>query len=418
VSSPITPTEASLLGRESSQRAWQQAVVLRVPGGVTRDGLIGLLSERISYAPRFRKIVAGWPLAGWVDDRYFNLGGQLDEVTVADGESLLSWLAERLAEPLSRQHPLWKLTVVHGLADGTQAVVIRINPALVDGYDNIHLFQELLDEVPQPWAEAGESWQPADTQVPDVGAILSGLDDPVAAAKTFVAGVSGAFENQLRKVTAQPTPQYLATTTVALAAVSALSVRFECTVHDVLLTLATAGVHSWLAEQGRPLSDQLALVPLAVVEEQVLASAIGCQIAASFCELPVIATSAGQRLQAIASITAARRDSKVSVPVVELTELAGFAAATLHAVATNTVAVGRPHSVMVTNVPGPDRPRYLGPAVVTEVFMITSLTDAEQLNISITSYQDSIVMSVAASGPVTSWADSIAAELNLLQSEY
>ncbi len=417
MSSPVTPAEASLLGRDRSQRPWQQALVLQVAGGLSRDGLLGLVSERIGYAPRFRKIVSGWPIAGWVDDRHFSLGGHLDEVTLAVGESLLGWLSDRLAEPLSPLHPLWKLTLVHGLEAGGQVVVMRINPVLVDGYDNIHLFQELLDEAPQEFDGVTQDWHPADTTAPDLGSLLTGLDDPINAARGLAASLTGAVENRVRTMTARPVRQYLATTRVSLAAVAQLSARFDCTVHDVLLSLATAGVRGWLDEQGCPLNDELALVPLAVTESQVLESAIGCQVIASFCELPVTATSAAQRLEALASITAARRDSRVSVPVVELTELAGFAAATLQAVAATTVAVGRPHSVLVTNVPGPTQPRYLGPALVQQVSVVGSLTDAEKLNISITSYGDSIDLSVAAAAPVNSWAASVAAELNALRSE-
>ena len=46
-------------------------------------------------------------------------------------------------------------------------------------------------------------------------------------------------------------------------------------------------------------------------------------------------------------------DTGQSVPARDIAELAGFAPPTLHAVAAGTVAAGRSHTVMVTNVPGP-----------------------------------------------------------------
>lgn len=414
----ITANEASLLGRDREQRPWQQAMVLQVAGGLTRDSLLALISERISYAPRFRKVVAGWPIAGWVDDPHFNLGGHVEEITLVPAQTLLGWVGARLTEPLTRSHPLWKLSLINGLGDGSQAVVIRINPALVDGYANIHLLQELLDDQPQDFpTEVTANWQPSDPARPKVAAAWSGLADPINAAKRLADSTIGLVENQLRGLIDQPSGCFLATTTVDLAAVDQVSQGFNCSVHDVLLTLASAGIRGWLAELGRDLAEELALVPEAVVEPEVLASAIGCEVIPSFYQLPLTAKTAAGRLQAIASMTAARPASSTSVPRADLAALAGFAVATMHSVAANTVAVGRPHSVLIADLPGPDRPRYLGPVQLKRVVTYTALSDAEKLSLNITSYQDSVELSALADAPLESWTASVAAELNALRAE-
>jgi diacylglycerol O-acyltransferase len=411
VSEPVTVAEAALLARDQERRPWQQALVLTLAGGLTADELAGRLAERISYAPRFRRIVAGWPIAGWVDDANFNLGGHVGEVTLARDERLEDWLELHLSSPLPRSHPLWAATLVHDPARGSQSVVVRIHPVLVDGYANIHLFSEALDSEPEDVVGRPGEWTATETAPPDVTDLLDGLGDPIGAARQAVAGAFGLFENGLRGLVVEPRPQHLAAAEIDLGDVARVKDAFGCSTHDVLMALATAGVRGWLAEHRRPLVDPVALVPLAIAEPNVLDSAIGCRISPSFDLLPVSNDDPGERLDAIATLTRARRDSGVSVPARDLIDLAGFAPATLHAVAAGTVVTGRPHSVVVNNVPGPGDTRYLGRARVRQVHAVTATTDDEDLSISITSYRGRATLSVAAVQPADSWVASIGAEL-------
>lgn len=416
MSDPVTVAEASLLARDQESQPWQQVLVATISAGLTRAELLSLIDQRISYAPRFRRVVTGWPLPVWSDDPNFNLGGHVSEASLLPGQRLEDWLADQLGRGLPRNHPLWQVTLVN-LAPGSQAVVARVHPALVDGYDHVHLFQELLDDQPEDVSPApATDWQPA--QAPqNFASLAAGLGDPLKAAQQGAAGLFGMLENAMRTVVTQPRRLQLSTAEVELAAVKAIARAFGCTTHDVLLALATAGLRGWLAEQGRPLVDELAMVPLAVAEPQVLESAIGCRVAPSFERLPVTAASATERLTAIATITRARSDSGVSVPARDLIDLAGFAPATLFAVAAGCVGSGRPHLVTVTNVPGPDEPRYLGRARVRNVYALSALTDSEQLNVSIASFRGHATITVVADAPVTTWAASVSAELSRLEIE-
>ncbi len=414
MSEPVTVAEAALLAHDQVREPWQQAMVFTLTGGLTREELTSRLAERIEYAPRFRRIVAGWPVPGWVDDPNFNLSGHVSEVSLGPGERLEDWLGRQFGTALPRSHPLWAATLVHDPTRGSQAVVVRTHPALVDGYANIHVFQEVLDTEPDEIATVPDSWKAADTAPPAVTDLLNGLGDPLGAARQAASGVFGMVENGLRGLVAEPRPQHLATADVDLARVDQVRDIFGCSTHDVLLALATAGVRGWLVEHGCPLTDPAALVPLAIAEPDVLDSAIGCRIAPSISMLPVSCDDPSERLQAIATITRARRDSGVSVPARDLVDLAGFAPATLLAVAAGTVVAGRPHTVAATNVPGPDDVRYLGRARVRRVYAVTATTDTEELSISIVSYHGRVTLSAAAVEPADDWARSISAELAAL----
>lgn len=414
----VTVAEGSLLARDQAEQPWQNVLVLVLAGGMTREELMARIAERIEFAPRFRRVVRGRPVAGWVDDERFTLAGHVDEVTVEPGQLLQDLLQEWLARPLSRNHPLWQVTMVHGLSGGAQAVVIRINPAVVDGYDHIHLVQELLEDQPavnDP--EAPLPWEPKDTAAPEFGALWAGVVDPFAAAQRAVGGAFGLIENRIRTVTAAPRKQYVTGVEVSLTAIKRVQARYQCTTHDVLLALATAGIRGWLSENGRPIADPLTLVPLAITEPDVLSSAIGCRIAPSFDRLPVSVNNSTERLQAIATLTAARRDSGVSVSARDLVDLIGFAPATLMAVAAGSVAAGRPHSAVVVDVPGPRTAKYLGASKVIGVYGATSLTDQEDLSLTIMSYRGKVSFTVVSAEPAHDWAACITEELTVWGSE-
>ena len=411
----VSVTEAALLARDQPKKPWQQVFVLLLAGAVTRTELTARIGERIGYAPRFRRRVDGWPVAAWVDDPSFSVAGHVRQQRLPADQSLEQWLADLLTEPLDPEHPLWQAIVLDQVAPGRQALVFRCHPALVDGYDHVHLLQELLDE--RPIAEIGSTprWEPQ--PAPGLGTALSGLRDPLRAAQEVAGGLLGLVENAVRSVTVTERRQHLATAEVELAAVKVVRNGFACTVHDVLLALVTAGLRGQARRLGRTAADPVALVPLAISEPAVLESAIGCRIAPSWLSLPVAEVSAAERLSTIATLTRVRSDSGQCVRVPELVELAGFAPPTLHAVTVGSVGAGRAHQVLVADVPGPQRARYLGTALVEQVFGCTATTDTEEVSVGVTSYRGRISLTAVATRPLDGWADDVSAELMMLIKE-
>ncbi|MDL9937846.1 wax ester/triacylglycerol synthase family O-acyltransferase [Gordonia sp. ABSL1-1] len=99
----------------------------------------------------------------WVRDEYFDVADHLDEVTLSSpgGRTELdALLAELAVARLDRDRPLWALTLVHGLAQGQQAVVVRVHHALADGLAALNTFMASTGErgeviVPAPPAPVG-----------------------------------------------------------------------------------------------------------------------------------------------------------------------------------------------------------------------------------------------------------------------
>jgi hypothetical protein len=63
---------------------------------------------------------------------------------------------------LDRDHPLWKLIVVHGRSDGHTAVIWKVHHAMIDGVSGVDLTMVLHDlkaDAPAP-APPAAPWQP------------------------------------------------------------------------------------------------------------------------------------------------------------------------------------------------------------------------------------------------------------------
>ena len=78
------------------------------------------------------------------------------------GPAQLARISDALAaQRLDRRKPLWELTLVDGLADGSQGLIIRLHHALMDGPPTIEALSRLLS------GEDHEPARPADPWVPD-----------------------------------------------------------------------------------------------------------------------------------------------------------------------------------------------------------------------------------------------------------
>ena len=411
----VSVDEAALLARDQPAQPWKQAFVCLLDRPVTREQLTDRIADRIDYAPRFRRKATGWPLAAWSDDPDFLVPGHVRTDTLAPGTSLQQWLASRLDTSSDPAHPLWEAWLVNGAAGALPALVVLSHPALTDGYDNVHLLQELFDDQPTSIAAEPRQWHAGTPSGPAWTDFASRLRDPLQAARDAGAGLTGLLENAVRGFAASPRRHHVAGVEVDLATLRLVRERYGCTTHDVLLAIVTAGVRGWLIDTGGVLEDQVALVPLAVTEPDLLGSAIGARVAPQWIALPVTEPSPVARLEAIATLTQARQDSGLSVPVADLRDLAGFAPPTLHSLAARGVAAGRPHTVWIGNAPGPREPRYLGPARVVGAYSLLATTDEQRCTVSIGSYRSRVTIGVTATDEVRHFARDVSNELGALR---
>jgi len=122
---------------------------------VTLDELAVVVGSRLGLVPRATQKVVPAPGFGarpyWVDDPDFDLGRHLQERWLAapgDRGQLDELYGELATAPLPRDRSPWAMTLVHGLKDGRQAVVLQVHHAIADGLAALHTFVAATTEEP------------------------------------------------------------------------------------------------------------------------------------------------------------------------------------------------------------------------------------------------------------------------------
>ena len=442
----LTPLEVSLLALDTAHTPEHVGtVVVLGPGAdgeaLDLDAVTALVASRVAYAPRYRQRVLSVPgrLAApvWVDDDDFDLSFHVRPAALprpGRPDQLRAYVASVLARRLDRSRPLWELHVVEGLEGGRVALVEKAHLALVDGDDTVDLAQVLLDADPAPVVDDAPEWHPGLEPSPTdlvVGALWESAQDPVKAVDNVRGLVTGALgvalavgevvggtvgsglgtlaEDALRggrpragSPLAGAVSQHrrFATVRVRLADLQAVHAAHGHTVNDVVLAALAGGLRAWLLTRGelRSRTSLRALVPMSVVEDEGGTSSLGVQVAPHVQDLPVGEANALMRLHQVAYGSKAHRSSGRAVDARTLTDIAGFAPATLHALGVRVAAetVRRPHDLLVTNVPGPQTPLFAGTAPVEETYPVVPLGPGHLLAVGVTSYDGDVYVGLTA----------------------
>jgi diacylglycerol O-acyltransferase / wax synthase len=132
------------------------ACVSTFEGDITLSACRRFIASKLPLLPRYSQRVLAPPFnvgfPSWEDDPDFDIRRHIHEVTLRQGtdEELKSIAGQIFSTVMDREHPLWDLTLVHGLKDDRFAVVIRVHHCLADGIAGVALVNVLLDPSPKP----------------------------------------------------------------------------------------------------------------------------------------------------------------------------------------------------------------------------------------------------------------------------
>lgn len=114
---------------------------------VTLEEIIAVAPSCLGVTPRLTQRVEKrrrkWH---WVDDDNFDIHNHVEERTVSGPDGFDALVGELAGTQLDRSHPLWKITLVHGLPGGRQAALVRIHHAMMDGLAAANLFRALTSD--------------------------------------------------------------------------------------------------------------------------------------------------------------------------------------------------------------------------------------------------------------------------------
>src|SRR5450756_2464196 len=155
VSDRLTALDAAFLYMEGATTPMHVGTVMVFQprnGGFDYDRLVSLISNRISFVPRYRQCVREVPgrLANpvWVDDVDFDVSYHVRRSALprpGSDDQLQEFVSRVQPKRLDRGRPLWEVYLVEGLAEGRFALVTKTHQALVDGINAVDIAHVIVD---------------------------------------------------------------------------------------------------------------------------------------------------------------------------------------------------------------------------------------------------------------------------------
>jgi diacylglycerol O-acyltransferase / wax synthase len=403
--------------------------------GFDYASFVSLISNRISVVPRYRQWVREVPgrLANpvWVDDENFDVTYHVRRSALprpGSDEQLEEFVARIQSRRLDRRRPLWEVYLIEGLAGGRFAIVTKSHQALVDGINAVDIGHVIVDGKSDDAGTAMDTWRPA-REPSDVELIASALADAVRRPGQFADSVRGvitdvkavggpvfsavgAVVSTVARTAVRPAPtsplnaeigearRYVMVGT-DLADYRTVRSRLarghyadEVTINDVVLATISGALRSWLLTRGEavhPATTVRAMVPVSVYDTDETGR-LGNRVTASFVDLPVGEPGAGMRLHQIAFAMRQQMEGGHAVGAESLAGLAGFASPTLHSLGARlgSAMSRRLFNVIITNVPGPQQPLYLGGARMLSTYPVVPLARGQAVSIGLTSYDGGV----------------------------
>jgi len=422
----LSPLDVSFLYMEESSTPMHigGVAIFQVPEeGFDADRLMQLVEERLAMVPRYRQRVRQVPghLAApvWADDESFDLSYHVRRAALprpGTDEQLHELVARVLSRPLDRNRPLWEIYLVEGVMGSRFAIVTKTHQALVDGISAIEIGEVLFDNAPQPSELPDEPWRPAHepsdlrlltdavselVQRPtalldaarrgafDIGRTVSRLGSAAAGALKVAQTVTRTAPSSPLNVEIGGARRF-ATTSADLDSFKRIRKAHGGDVNDVVLAVVTGGLRAWLQTRGEPVTSRStirALVPVSVNDDD------GSDQVTSFVvDLPTGEGSPVVRLHQVGYAMRANLETRRAIGAERLAGLAGFAPPTLHALGAR-VASGlssRVFNIVITNVPGPQEPRYLAGAQLLKAYPVSPLAKGQALSLGVTSYDGTV----------------------------
>ncbi len=401
-----------------------------VPGGYSWEKLRKFVSSRLVQAPVFTRRLVQVPFRlghpYWVDDNDFDVDYHLRRAAIpAPGgmDELAEFVGDVCSRQLDRSKPLWEMYVVEGLSGGNIAIVTKIHHCTIDGVSGAELLTQLFDLEPKSEDEGsdrgdqgsraqGRDNTPSEAQLV-ARALFSRLRKPLEV--TRLAYKTGRSALDVRRVRQGPsaakaalpltTPRTslnasitphrkVAFASISLDDAKRLKNALKTTVNDVVLAICTGALRQYLIE-----GDELPDNPLVATVPVSVAPKVGTRpgankVSAMWVALPCRIDDPVKRLLEIADGTKGAKEEHAALGASVLLDWAEHATPNVFSAAARAYTRfklaerHRPiHSLVISNVPGPDFPIYLGGAEMVAGFPLGPVMDGAGMNITVMSYR-------------------------------
>ena len=440
----LSGLDASFLYAETARSPMHIAPLLIYDVSTAPDGFVRFkdilrtFEERLERSPVFRRRLASVPLnldhPYWVDDDHFDLEFHVRHIALpkpGDWRQLCIQIARLHARPVDRSRPLWEAYVIEGLdnvaglPEGCFALFIKIHHACIDGVSGVQIVNAIHDLTPEPPPIRTESkTRPTEAAPGNLellwNAYRANLRSPRKIARLIGEGIpawqrvrTGEREHRFHSLGDKERTRFNAAISpnrvfgaavYDLREIRAVKAAVEgATVNDVILAIVGGAMRQYLDSKGElPTKSLVAGAPVNVRDDAEIDSG-GNLVSMMSISLRSDIADHLERLQAVHEEALGSKAYHNAVGARLMTDVASnlpsqVAALGLRAAASTGLMAGmKPvFNTVVTNVPGPQVPLYMGGAKLVKSLGAGPCMDGLGLFHPVTSYNGEIAISFQA----------------------
>ena len=411
--------DAAWLGMEDPTNLMMVTGVMLLDGRLDAARLKSVLDRRLAPFGRFHQRVVRPRMRGnvlhWQDEARFDIDNHVSHVALpppGGDKALRELVSEVMSTPLDMTKPLWHIHLVDGHERGS-VVLARIHHSMADGIALVRVMLSLADRTPNATArrraDAKADAGPLDRLPAAIGrGVAAGqklLDDPGRVADAARFGAAGAY--RLARLVMLPPDPHTAfqgelgrrkraawSRPVPLADFKAIGKAFGGTVNDVLIAAATGALRRYLERRGERTTG-VAIRASVPVNLRPLDDAhkLGNAFGLVFLTLPVGIVDPVRRLRAIKKEMDELKRSPEALVAYGVLSVMGMAPVEVEKLGLRFF--GSKATTVLTNVPGPREPLYLGGRKIDQVMFWVPQSGRLGLGISILSYDGGVSLGVA-----------------------
>ncbi len=400
----------------------------RPDGRLSYSDLLQIMGSRIHLAPRFRQKVVLPPFAlarpVWVDDPNFDLTFHVRRAALPrprGRQELVDYVQRVFSRPLDRTKPLWEAYIIEEMENDLVAVITKVHHAMVDGLAAIDIASTMFDFSPEAQILTPPLWEPApeptradllrDAVREQLTNPLSSLlqigqrtlETPSRVLRQVMDVLEGLLDVVGAGVLAPRSPlnrnvgpnRRFGMTEAPVQTFKDIKNALGGTVNDVVLATVAGGLHHLFRSRREPTRDRTlrAMVPVSVRAED---ESGGNHVSSIFVDLPIGPVGAKKRLALIGDKTMHLKESHHAVGAEFLMNIGIWAPPTIHAMAARLAARSRVINLVVSNVPGPQVPMYIGGAKLLAQYPFMPIAESVGLSIAVTSLAGTMAFGVTA----------------------
>lgn len=393
--------------------------------------------SRLPISPIFRRRLSSLPLnidlPYWVEDQNFDIDNHLNHIQLhgKDTDEQKKTLSNRFfSQTLDQSKPLWSMSFIDCSDDSSEfSVLLKFHHAAADGKSAEKIITGLLSINAEAVEPIEDAWEPETISITRMAgnrlrSLYRAPKEINALAKSLSHSLVNSVQLRHRDKQEQPphffmsphspfneqieTARHMSSAHLSLSTIKDIKKTYAgTTVNDVVLTICAGALRKHLLKQGElPVSPMVAMVP--VSKRQGNEKDQGNLISPMLVSLATNIGSPLARLKAVqqSALKAKEYNREVAVEQI-INHLPSWSSAlvtkayTYFRVANHIKPV---FNLIITNVPGPSCPLYLDGAELVSMEGMAPIVDGMGLTLVITSYIDTLTISVTSTSDMAEHA--------------